>query len=120
MAERIRKVRVATVLIWGSEVGAVSWDNDRGYPGPIASVRPFKNIEHLSSFIKKDLHDNNMKKNLVTSVFARSKQIFQDLLPYLRAYIVKYNKDTYDFNIALAHQGVYLVRDLMDPVYVDE
>ena len=31
MAERIRKVRVATVLIWGSEVGAVSWDNDRGY-----------------------------------------------------------------------------------------
>ena len=31
MAERIRKVRAATVLLWGHEVGAVAWDNDRGY-----------------------------------------------------------------------------------------
>ena len=31
MAERIRKVRAATVLLWGHVVGAVAWDNDRGY-----------------------------------------------------------------------------------------
>lgn len=31
MADRIRKVRAATVLLWGCEVGAVAWDNDRGY-----------------------------------------------------------------------------------------
>lgn len=60
-----------------------------------------------------------MRKNLVTSVFAQSRATFEALLPVLRAYTVKFNKDTNDFNIALAHQGVYLVRDLMDPVYVD-
>jgi serine/threonine-protein kinase HipA len=31
MAERTRKVRAATVLLWGHVVGAVAWDNDRGY-----------------------------------------------------------------------------------------
>lgn len=31
MAQRMKKVRAATVLLWGSEVGAVAWDNGRGY-----------------------------------------------------------------------------------------
>jgi serine/threonine-protein kinase HipA len=30
MPGRIRKVRAATVLLWGREVGAVAWDYDRG------------------------------------------------------------------------------------------
>ena len=31
MAERTRSVKVATVTLWGRKVGAVAWDNDRGY-----------------------------------------------------------------------------------------
>ena len=31
MAERTRNVKVATVALWGRKVGAVAWDNDRGY-----------------------------------------------------------------------------------------
>lgn len=106
-------------LIHASIIPLNEYETAMEYPGPIASVRSFKNPDHLSALIRKDLQDNNMKKNLVTAVFARSEQIFQELLPHLRAYTVKFNKNTKDFNIALAHQGVYLVRELMDPVYVD-
>jgi len=68
-------------LIHATIIPLNEYDTAMECPGPIASVRPFKNLEHLSSLIKKDLQDNNMKKNLVTSVFAQSKQIFQDILP---------------------------------------
>ena len=31
MAERGLKIQVATVILWGRAVGAVAWDNDRGF-----------------------------------------------------------------------------------------
>jgi serine/threonine-protein kinase HipA len=31
MAARIRKVTVATVRLWGKDVGAVAWDEPRGF-----------------------------------------------------------------------------------------
>jgi acyl-CoA reductase-like NAD-dependent aldehyde dehydrogenase len=107
-------------LIHASIIPLNEYETAMEYPGPIASVRSFKGLDHLSVLIKKDLRDNHMNRNLVTAVFARSRQNFQELIPHLKAYTVKFNKDTNEFNIALAHQGVFLVRELMDPVYVDD
>ena len=46
MAERIRKVTVATVRLWGKDVGAVAWDEPRG----------FGNFEYDREFLRQGLN----------------------------------------------------------------
>ena len=89
------------------------------YPGPIASIRKFTSQNHLAHLISRDLRDNEKSKNLVTSVFTQSTEQFKQLLPHLKAYMVKHNKATHDFNISKPHQGVMILEELVERVYLD-
>jgi hypothetical protein len=88
------------------------------YPGPIASIRVFEDINELTEIIKKDLNDNSKAKNLVASVFTESDLSFKHLLPYISAFLIKHNKPTHDFNPMLPHQGIYLIKELVDTSYL--
>jgi len=107
-------------LIHTSVVPLSKYETAMEYPGPIVSVRPFTDMEELREIIEKDLRDNGMEKNLVTSVFTEDEKSFYSVLPLLRSHTVKLNKPTHDFNILLPHQGVYIVRELSNPVFIDK
>lgn len=89
------------------------------YPGPIASLRSFGGINELSFLVNKDLQDNGMTKNLVTSIFTDSNHNFDKVLQLAKTYIIKRNKATNDFNYNLPHQGIYLLRELVDLIHID-
>jgi len=94
------------------------YDKAIEYPGPVLSVRSFKDLDHLGELILKDLLANNMDRSLVTSVYGSSAD-FKKVQKYLRAYIIKHNKMTNDFNLLLPHQGVLLIEALSDKKYFD-
>ena len=60
MAIRIRKVKVATVLLWGQEVGAVMWDDLRGvarFEYDPAFVAQGSNIAPLTMPLRGGIHE---------------------------------------------------------------
>lgn len=88
------------------------------YPGPIASVRAFRDQEHLQSLIHRDLKDNGKRKNLVTSVYTGQDSTFTTTLPLLSTYLVKYNEPTHQFDVNKPHQGIFLLEALTDRMYL--
>lgn len=90
------------------------------YPGPIASVRVFTDLTELQRLIKMDLVHNEMSKNLVTSIYTISEERFQKTKQVTQTYLVKRNKPTTSFEPMLPHQGVYLMKEFMDPVFIDQ
>ena len=104
-------------LLHTSIIPLTDYETAMEYPGPILSVRSFNDLSQLKILIEKDLHDNNMLKNLTTSVF--TEKYFDDVLPILRAYLVKKNIGTHEFNFSLPHQGTYILRELSDRIDVD-
>lgn len=107
-------------LIHTSIIPLNEYETAMEYPGPIASVRPFHDLEDLQRLVEKDLRDNSMQRNLVTSVFSRDESSFYSLLPLLKSHTVKWNKPTHRFNYLLPHQGLYLIRELSTSVFVDK
>ena len=88
------------------------------YPGPILSVRFFREKEHLSRLIQKDLDDNDMSKSLKTAIFTGSIDEFNELLPFTRAYAVHHNIPTHHMDFNEPHQGVYLLKEFSDEIQV--
>ena len=60
MVERVRKVQVATVILWGREVGAVAWDRDRG----------LGNFEYDPAFVRLGLELSPLVLPLRAGVFS--------------------------------------------------
>jgi serine/threonine-protein kinase HipA len=60
MVERVRKVQVATVILWGREVGAVAWDRDRG----------LGNFEYDPAFVRLGLEISPLVLPLRAGVFS--------------------------------------------------
>ncbi len=89
------------------------------YPGPIVSVRPFGDLADLAKLVAKDLRDNAMTRNLVTAIYTREEARLPGVVSLLHTYKVNWNKPTHEFNLMLPHQGVFILRELMDPVYLD-
>ena len=107
-------------LIHPSLIPLNRYETSLEYPGPIASIRRFGGLNELSYLIEKDLSDNGMKRSLVTAVFTDSKEKFDEVMLLLRAYLLKRNKPTHDFDILLPHQGIYLLEQLVEKIYIDE
>lgn len=89
------------------------------YPGPVCSVRAFTDLDELTHLSRKDRRDNRKSKNLVTSIYTQSADTYQQCLRIAQAYTIKRNKPTHAFNPMLPHQGVYLLRELVDVMWVD-
>jgi serine/threonine-protein kinase HipA len=60
MAGRGRRVHVATVLLWGREVGAVAWDNDRAVG----------NFEYDPAFVRRGLQIAPLTMSLRADIFS--------------------------------------------------
>lgn len=60
MAERVRRIHAATVSLWGREVGAVAWDNDRG----------LGNFEYEPAFVRRGLEIAPLSLPLRAGVFS--------------------------------------------------
>jgi hypothetical protein len=108
-----------TYLIHPSVIELSEYDSAIEYPGPIVSIRSFNGEAELEALVKKDLRDNGMNRNLVTSIFCVDEKKFNSILSFLNSYTVNWNIPTHIFNASLPHQGVYIVTELVAPVYVD-
>lgn len=95
------------------------FDTALEYPGPVVSVRPFSTIDDLAHLVCKDLADNGLDKNLITAVYCREETDFSRTVPVLKTHIATRNRPTHEFNFDLPHQGVFLVRELVDVTYLD-
>jgi acyl-CoA reductase-like NAD-dependent aldehyde dehydrogenase len=87
------------------------------YPGPIVSVRAFASIRELSDLIEKDLRDNGMRNNLVSSVYTPDRARFLEVVPLLHAHTVRHNRPTHAFDPNEPHQGMFLLEELSEFVY---
>lgn len=106
------------LLVHATVIPLSEYDAAIEYPGPVVSLRSYDDNIHLGRLIKKDLADNGLKRNLVTSVFTDDNGEFEEVLPLLNSYTVKYNMPTHLFNCNERHQGTYLVQELLDVVYL--
>jgi len=86
------------------------------YPGPILSIRKIEN--NLDLLIAKDLKDNNIKKNIITSIFTKKK--FDHLSIFAKSHIVKHNLPTYPIDLMMPHQCIYLPLELMNFTYLQK
>ena len=89
------------------------------YPAPILSVRAYLDNQHLSSQIKKDLLYNEQSRNLSTSIFTRSDDVWIKLQSVSRAWLCRRNRSSHEIDPLVPHQGVYLGRELSDPYFLD-
>ncbi len=106
------------IIIWPemtrpSATSRVS-DHTFEFPGPILSIRPFRSLEHLEGLTRKDRMDNDMEKNLVSSVYTADARRFQDVQPLLSAHKVLLNTPTHFMNLDDQHQGILLFLKLAD------
>jgi len=88
------------------------------YPGPIVSLRSYKNQEHLFKLMKTDLAQNKKRKSLVCSLFS-SRKFYDDSLASISAYKIKHNRPTHLMDLFLPHQGIYLMRELSDTITLE-
>lgn len=84
------------------------------YPGPICSVRRFNNKRELERLTIYDRKNNRVTKNLATSIFTSSWAEFHQLLNFVRAYTIYWNRPTHSWDMNGAHQGRHLLRELSD------
>lgn len=89
-------------------------DHFEEFPGPVLGVRSFEDKEELFSLLLKDLKNNNMDRNLVTSVFTKDKKHFEEISTKMNSYTFKLNKGSQKMNFLLEHQGMYLIKELLD------
>ncbi|MCG8634306.1 MAG: aldehyde dehydrogenase family protein [Desulfobacterales bacterium] len=106
-------------LIHASLIPLNKFETALEYPGPVASVRSFGGLKELSYLIDKDLSDNSLEKNLVTSVYSSLESDFLRTIPVLKAHTVKWNKPSHTFNYEIPHQGIFLLRELVETMYLD-
>lgn len=88
------------------------------YPGPIASVRAFRNVDELIRLINQDLKRNKKRKSLATSIFG-SEGSYRKITPHVKCYTLRHNRPTHAMNLMKPHQGKYLLKELVDPFYIE-
>ncbi len=108
----------ARPLMHASIVPLNRYESTLEYPAPVAAMRPFADFDELRQLVAKDLHDNEKDKNLVTSVFSHNRDEFEELLPLLRTHTAKWNVPTHVMDMGIPHQGMHLVRELAEPMYI--
>ncbi len=89
------------------------------YPGPIVSVKAFTDLDQLGRLIAADLDAAAVARNLVTAVYAAHEPAFRAVLPYLRAYTVRWNRPTHALDLMQPHQGIFLLRELADLITIE-
>jgi hypothetical protein len=89
------------------------YDSAIEYPAPIASIRKIEN--NLSELIEKDLFENDLLRNIATSIFSENN--FDNLKKYSKAHITKKNIETTNFSLFIPHSGINLIDDLLDKTY---
>ncbi|NTV13537.1 MAG: aldehyde dehydrogenase family protein [Desulfobulbaceae bacterium] len=123
--ELTRKGKISSLLEAGMlntiplSLALTDYDAAIEYPGPIVSVRGYGDRAHLGQLVSKELRDNGKERNLATSVFTDSLAEFECILPLLRAYNVKRNLPTHRFDPFQPHQGFYLLRELMESIWIE-
>jgi acyl-CoA reductase-like NAD-dependent aldehyde dehydrogenase len=90
------------------------YDSAIEYPSPIASIRKIDN--NLSELIEKDLFENDLSRNIATSIFSENN--FDNLKKYSKAHITKKNIATHDLSLFLPHSGINLIEELLDKTYL--
>src|SRR3989344_6862183 len=89
-------------------------DHFEEFPGPVLGIRKFKDIDHFYFLFKKDLGKNNIEKNLVSSVFTKDKNLFEQISNNIPSFTFKLNKGSEKMNFLLEHQGTYIIKELLD------
>lgn len=105
-------------LLHPTVVTLSDYDTPVEYPGPVVSVRAFDDLDHLHRLVERDLAHNDIPHNLVSSIFADEKNERDAILPLLQSHVIKLNLPTHHFDCNQPHQGIYLLRKLVRPVYV--
>jgi hypothetical protein len=90
------------------------------YPGPIVGIRVYSDIKDLSKLINFDLKTNEIDRNLVTSVFCDSDEFFNHMKRISRSYHLRKNIPTHKLDLMKPHQGIYLIRELMEASVIEE
>jgi acyl-CoA reductase-like NAD-dependent aldehyde dehydrogenase len=88
-------------------------------PGPILVVKKITGIEDFIFHVNNDIKRNNMDKNLAISIFSDDYSILSKIAGRVRTHMLKFNKSTSNINFLLEHQGIYVVKELMDFVNID-
>ncbi|MFT4309869.1 MAG: aldehyde dehydrogenase family protein [Candidatus Woesearchaeota archaeon] len=89
------------------------------YPGPVLGIRPYKNNDELLSLFLSDLKNNNMTKNLVTSVFTDNDDSLKFVVRNFPSHMFKHNRGSHKMNFLLEHQGLYLIREMLERKIVE-
>ena len=106
-----RNIKTSLLILMDDEKAMV-------YPGPIASVRSFSSKEHLLELMAQDLLSNQEEKFLACSLFGSDK-FFADLVREVDAFTIKHNKPSHEMNLFNTHQGIWLVKELLEEVNVE-
>ncbi len=88
------------------------------FPGPVFSVRIFKDIEELKRLFFADLSFNKKKRNLVTSLYSKSEKEVSDIISFLPSYTIKVNKPTHEKDFSVPHQSFSLIEIFSDSQYI--
>lgn len=107
-------------LLHPTVVTLSDYDTPIEYPGPVVSVRAYDDLDHLRRLIERDLTHNDISHNLVSAIFADDKSERDAIVPLLQSHVIKLNLPTHHFDCNQPHQGIYLLRELVWPVYVFE
>ena len=69
--------------------------------------------------MSKDLSDNEKSKNLVCSIYTKSKEKYNETLKMVNAYKIRHNFPTHSFDPFLPHQGIILLQELVEPIFLE-
>ncbi len=89
-------------------------DHFEEFPGPVVGVRKFSDLFHLRKLFAEDLRRNGMEKNLVSAVYTNNAALFDEISSTLPSFTFKMNKGSHRMDFLIEHQGMYLIREMLD------
>ncbi len=81
---------------------------------PVLFLKKLNYEGELIKQIKEDIAKNKLEKNLVTSIYTKSFEKFEKLASALPSHTFKFNRSSEKINFFLEHQGIFLIRELVD------
>lgn len=119
LIEKVKSLRIGPVEDPKTEV-ALSWDPIEiisvprhekiiDSTQPILKLKTFTSINELEKMIVLDLQENDIRKNIVTSLFTTETEIKKKYASIItKTHLFKVNQGTHRFDPRLPHQGIYI------------
>ena len=88
-------------------------------PGIILFVKKVVSVEHFCELHARDRSHANVEQGLTISVYTVDDRTVQHVAMHASTHLVKWNLPTNAINLFLEHQGLFILRELLEPRLVE-